>query len=414
MAQAQPARLWNRDFSLLWIGLVQSYFGDAFLVVGLTWMALEMTGSPAAAATILALQALPKLLGPLAGVIIDSANKRALMIGTDILRGLLLVLLFVLHMSNVLAVWHLYLMVVLLSALSLAYAPSLRMLLPSLVPDTQLPTANSALQFGQQGAMIIGMSVAGIALATVGAAAALWIDGISFLLGAALIWFVRFPSDMLSTTALGPAQIWSNLRNGVRYILGAKEVLSFSLLAFVLNLVLSPVNVIFPVFSMNVLGAGITGFGLLASAISIGLLLGSLVSGLVIADRLPYTYAILIGLLGMSLALFGLSLSKVVLLALVLTALLGMMAPIIQIPLVSRLQRSVPREYQGRVFATLDTFVTLAIPLAAALAGQALLAFPVTWIFLGTAIGVLLVAVVYGILGVRSYWHSLAHPVRGD
>jgi hypothetical protein len=48
-------RLWNRDFTILWLGLAQSYLGGAFLIIGIMWLALETTGSPAAGAAIVAL-----------------------------------------------------------------------------------------------------------------------------------------------------------------------------------------------------------------------------------------------------------------------------------------------------------------------------------------------------------------------
>ena len=61
--------MWNRNFTILWIGLLQSYFGSVFLAVGLTWLVLQMTGSAAAASLILVIDGLTKLLGPFAGVL---------------------------------------------------------------------------------------------------------------------------------------------------------------------------------------------------------------------------------------------------------------------------------------------------------------------------------------------------------
>lgn len=97
----------------------------------------------------------------------------------------------------------------------------------------------------------------------------------------------------------------------------------------------------------------------------------------------------------------SLSFTRTLLPALLMTGGLGMMAPLIQVPLVTRLQRAVPQDYQGRVFATLNALVTLAVPLAAALAGQALVLLPVPPIFRIAALGMLIVAGLWVGMGMR-------------
>lgn len=402
MSEEQPAKLWNRDFSILWAGLIQSYLGDAFLEIGLLWLVIELTGSPLAAGGILALEGIPKLLGPLAGVVIDRSSKRFVLIMADLTRGLVLLLVYALYITGLLAVWQLYFLVVILGSMTIFYGPALRVMLPTLIPDTALPAANSAIQGGQQVAMIVGASLAGILLATIGTPAALLVDGISFLVAAFALSLVHFPAGLLQSRRLSARAVWQDMIGGLRFIFFTMQVLVLTGLAFFLNLVLSPVNVIFPFFSQNILGQGVEGFGFLATAIAVGLLLGSVTAG-VVGDRIPYIWSILLGLLGMTLALISLSFAQNLILALVLTALLGFMTPFIQIPLVSRLQRAVPPNYQGRVFATMGTLVSLSTPIAAAIAGQALAALPVPFIFRAAAVGTLLVAVIWFLFSLRQH-----------
>lgn len=402
MSEEQPAKLWNRDFSILWAGLIQSYLGDAFLEIGLLWLVIELTGSPLAAGGILALEGIPKLLGPLAGVVIDRSSKRFVLIMADLTRGLVLLLVYALYITGLLAVWQLYFLVVILGSMTIFYGPALRVMLPTLIPDTALPAANSAIQGGQQVAMIVGASLAGILLATIGTPAALLVDGISFLVAAFALSLVHFPAGLLQSRRLSARAVWQDMIGGLRFIFFTMQVLVLTGLAFFLNLVLSPVNVIFPFFSQNILGQGVEGFGFLATAIAVGLLLGSVAAG-VVGDRIPYIWSILLGLLGMTLALISLSFAQNLILALVLTALLGFMTPFIQIPLVSRLQRAVPPNYQGRVFATMGTLVSLSTPIAAAIAGQALAALPVPFIFRAAAVGTLLVAVIWFLFSLRQH-----------
>ncbi|NOX63335.1 MAG: MFS transporter [Chloroflexi bacterium] len=402
-AAPQHNKLWNRNFAVLWAGQTQSYLGDAFLNIGLMWFVLELTGSAAAAATVLVLGGLPKLLGPLTGILVDRADKKTLMIASDVLRGALLILMYLLFLWDKLQVWHLYALIVLLSALSIIYGPSLRVLLPRLVPNESLPAANSALQASLQVSTIVGASLAGVALVAFGAPMALLIDGISFLVAAVAIALVRLPQKKeASSKTLQPSEIWRDLLDGLRYILTSREVLVLTALAFIINLVLSPVNVIFPVFSKDVLGAGVAGFGLLASTIAIGLFLGNIVVGS-IGDRLHYTRSILTGLAIMCFGLVGLGFSLSLLTALLFTALLGSGVPFIQVALVTRLQRAVPPMLQGRVFSTLEAVVTLALPIAAGLAGRALMTYAVSSIFYVAAAGIFLVAVAWTGFSAKHY-----------
>lgn len=394
MSPKPPTKLWNRNFTILWLGLVQSALGDAFLAIGLMWLALELTGSPATAATILVLQGIPALFGPFAGAVVDRSNKQHLMIGSDLLSGIILLGIFAANHFGVLQIWHLYGLVVLLGTISIFYEPSLRTVLPSVVPDDKLPAANSLFQGGIQVSMIAGTSLAGITLALFGVSFALLLDGVSFIVSALSLYLVRFPPEILQSTTLKVSGLFHDMVDGLRFILKTREVLILTLLAFFINLVLSPVNVIFPIFSRDVLGADVAGFGFLASAIACGLLLGNVLTG-VAGDRLTYFWSIFLGLVGMSVALLSLSFVQTLVLALIVTMFLGMMAPMIQIPMVSRLQRAVPQNYQGRVFASLGTFVSISLPLAAALAGRALVTLPVPLIFRIGAIGTITVVSVW-------------------
>lgn len=393
MTDAKPQRMWNRAFVVLWLGLLQSYVGDAFLAVGLMWMVLELTGSPIAASTVLILQGVPKLIGPIAGAVIDRANKKALLIASDVMRGAVLLALFALSQIGALQLWQLYAMVVVLSAAAIFYGPALRVLVPQLVPNDKLPSANSLIQMGQQTSMIAGAILAGLILAVTGASWALLIDGASFLIVAAAIYSVRFPKSPGPTGSIQPSKVLSDMVNGLRFIFKTPEVATLTFLAFFLNLVLSPVNVIFPVFSSTVLGEGVTGFGYLASAIAGGLLIGNFFAGMVIGDRLTFARSIGLGLAGMALSLFAVGSSTTLVPAVLGTVAVGATVPFVQIPLVSRLQRHVPGTFQGRVFATMETLITIATPLGAAVAGQLLARTPASDVFKIGALGTFVVLV---------------------
>ena len=81
----------NRNFRLLYIGQTISQLGDWFNAVAVFALLLDLTGSATAVAWMMIVQFLPvAIVGPLAGVVVDRVNRRRLMIGTDLLRGVLI------------------------------------------------------------------------------------------------------------------------------------------------------------------------------------------------------------------------------------------------------------------------------------------------------------------------------------
>src|SRR5205823_10237256 len=80
----------NRNFRLLYIGQTISQLGDWFNAVAVYALLLDLTGSATAVAWMMITQFLPiALVGPVAGVVVDRVNRRRLMIGADVVRGML-------------------------------------------------------------------------------------------------------------------------------------------------------------------------------------------------------------------------------------------------------------------------------------------------------------------------------------
>lgn len=82
--------LGSADFRRLWMGEGVSVAGTQFHFVALPWLILESTGSGAALGRVLMTAALPRAaLMLVGGVITDRISPRALMIGSNLLRGAL-------------------------------------------------------------------------------------------------------------------------------------------------------------------------------------------------------------------------------------------------------------------------------------------------------------------------------------
>src|SRR5258705_5486926 len=78
----------NRDFRLLYTGMLISLGGDWFLTVALLDLVLQLTGSATLASLMLLCQSLPIfLVTPIAGRAVDRIDRSKLMIAVDLIRA---------------------------------------------------------------------------------------------------------------------------------------------------------------------------------------------------------------------------------------------------------------------------------------------------------------------------------------
>src|ERR687897_1409170 len=74
----------------LWLGQLISNFGDTLHYIALVVLVFQLTGQGVAVAALVAAEILPVLfLGPVAGVIIDRFSRKSVLIGSDLIRALL-------------------------------------------------------------------------------------------------------------------------------------------------------------------------------------------------------------------------------------------------------------------------------------------------------------------------------------
>jgi MFS family permease len=348
----------------------------------------------------MALTWLPMLLGPLAGVVVDRVSKRWLMIACDIIRGLVLIAIYMVYLQGSLQLWHLFLVAVVEGTLAIFYDPSLKVVLPALVPGKDLPAANSSLQAAMSISEIAGLGVAAGVLAALGTGLALALDGITFVFAALAIWLVHFPVMGTASEGLRAGQVWGDLVSGLRLIGGRKDLVSIVIMAFFTNFIVGPANVIFPVLSEQVLGAGVTGYSVLMASFAVGMFLGSLLVG-ALGDHLNYRTGIAGALAGIAVGMAGLGFASSLIPALALCVLAGLALPLANVTIATHLQRTVPREAQGRVFGSLNALGTLGAPLGLVLGGQALTIVAAPSLLRGIGAITLVIALIWSALMLR-------------
>ncbi|NEB05126.1 MFS transporter [Streptomyces sp. SID13726] len=212
----------SRDFRRLWYAGLISNFGSFLTFVALPVQLKELTDSTAAVGAIGAVELIPLLVfGLYGGALADAWDKRKLIMWTEAGQGLLSVVLLFNALLPEPAVWPLYVVAALSSALVSVQRPALDSLWPRIVAHDHLPAAASlnALRWTVGG--VAGPALAGVVVAYAGLGWAYGADLLTFVVSVVLI--VRIASSPASHEAAKPSL--TAIMEGARYAWSRKELL---------------------------------------------------------------------------------------------------------------------------------------------------------------------------------------------
>ena len=146
-----------------------------------------VTGSPLATALVFVAATLPNLFfSPIAGTLVDRWDHKEVMVVSDLLRGATVLLIPIAAVTNIVLVYPL---VFVLTTISIFFRPARIAILPRIVREDELLTANSALWVGETMADVIGYPLAGLFVAALASAlpTAFWLDSATYIASAALL-----------------------------------------------------------------------------------------------------------------------------------------------------------------------------------------------------------------------------------
>lgn len=369
--------LHNRPFVLLWLGQIISRLGDVLYYAGMLWLVKELTQSNTITGLAGMAMALPQLVGPLAGVLVDRWPRRTVLLASDLVRGVLVLAVPLLDWMGQLNAWAVIAVVFALSLVGQAFVPAKQAIVPELVDEEGLITANALDTMAQSGIQVLGFLISGALIVLVGPVHLFTLDGLSFFISALLIVFmgtVRGAARALSNDAARPQplssgqRLCSDLREGVLFLFRTPLTRVVIPAAVVINFVFGPAMVLLPSYSTDILGAGAKGYGYLEGALAGGMLLGSALLP-AFDRRLAQRAALYVAIPLMGLSLVGAGLSRSLAWSLALLLLNGVTNAAVNVTFLTLLQSMVPKQLHGRVFASLFTLVSVANPVGLGLSG---------------------------------------------
>ena len=271
--------LLTRDFAFMWWSQVLSQVAEGISKLALLWFVYAVTGSPLKTTVIGLLQTLPPILfGPFIGVIVDRLPKKAILIVSDVARGLLIGLIPCLVSIENFTVEALYVLTFLFGVATAVFVPTLSSAVPFMVARPQFTAANALLQSTTSLGIIIGPAVSGIGIAFSGSQDVLCLNALTYFASAACLLPIRLRgTNQAVNESAGWRPFIRHLVEGLRYaFLTHRTLLILIVLASVYTFGSGAFTTLFPVFGRQLLGLGPVEVGYLWSWLGVGFLLASI------------------------------------------------------------------------------------------------------------------------------------------
>jgi MFS family permease len=263
-------------FGPFWAAFTVSSFGTYVTTLAVqVLVVLTLRGGAAEVGLVSAARWLPYLLfGVFAGVFVDRARRRPVLVATDLVRGVLLVAIPVLAVAGRLSLVVLIAFMVVFGLASLANDAAAQSFLPRLVPPRLLTPANARLDQSDAVAQTSGPALAGGLVSLLTAPWAVLVDAASYLASGLLL--LRVPVAEPPSRRFSLRGVRGEAAEGIRWVYRHRTLGPYVLSTHGWFLVNAIAGATLPPFALQTLGLSPFGLGLALSAAGVGGLLGAL------------------------------------------------------------------------------------------------------------------------------------------
>lgn len=353
----------HRDFRYLWVGAFFSFVGSWIQNVAQGYLVYEMTGDKAKLAFVMFVNSVPSaLLGPFAGAVTDTLNRRRILVVAQICLGVSACVLAAGVHFGWLQYWHVLAAALFTGLVNCVETPTRQSIISAIVPPEDLAAAVpiNAMTFNL--ARVLGPAIGGILLAHYGAKACFFVNGLSYL---ALVYGVVAIRSDISSTIKRVEPIRDVVMEGMLYTW--REIRLRTL--FLMEITLSMFGLIYiplmPAIAKDMLGLKEAGLGAAMTWIGVGAMIG-LITLMVTADKPIKSTLARVSMTSFALSLLGLTFCSKLAVAAPFFVLMGISA-IMQFNITNTLfQLLSPPKLRGRVIAmhvwALSGFSTITNP----------------------------------------------------
>lgn len=306
------------------------------------------------------------VIAPFGGVFADRWNRHRMLVATQTLSMIQALIFAVLVLTNLIQVWHVVLLSLFLGLINALDIPIRQSFVVDMIERREdLGNAIALNSSMVNGARLLGPSIAGILIATLGEGLCFLLNGLSFI---AVIWALLAMQITQQKEVRQRSQLIHGLKEGFSYAFGFVPIRSLLLLLALVSLMGVPYTVLMPIFAEKILHGGPQALGFLLGAAGVGALAGSLY----LASRktvLGLGRVVVVATLIFGLGLIAFSFSRVFWLSLISMVFTGSGMMVQMASTNTILQTLVEEDKRGRVMSLYTMAFMGMVPFGSLLAG---------------------------------------------
>lgn len=368
------------------------------------WIAVESQSSWYLALATFLVYGAKVFISPIGGVFADRWNRKAIIFTMDLLQALSTLVMISLFIFQQAELWNILLLMGVNSGFAAFQNPTVNAIIPVMVPKKNLNKINSLIYFSTYIMRMIGPMIGALILSQWSIAQILWLDCASFLIATLPMIFISIPHvakiENKDKDKNGKIRIFiGDFKEGLK-IIKIAGILGLSLVFPFSNLLETPKNILIPLLISDIYDGGPLIFAMVLIGAQLATVLTSFILSMKnIPDKIPRQKIIVFGLIGIFLGSlimiipseipFGSQLGWKAIFLIFGGVLMGICSPIINITMVTIVQKLVPLEKLGRVEGVSSALSLSLIPLGTLLTG-----------FFAELIGIRLLILLSGIIAI--------------
>ena len=364
----------QRNYRLFFFGQLVSVAGTWMQTVAQSFVVLDLTHSGTQLGLTSAARFLPMFVfGPLGGVFADRMDRRRVLYVTQTLSGLLAGVFAVTVGTHSIRLWIVYLLALALGFVNVFDNPARQSFISEMVSAEDLPNAVTLNSVAMNMARVLGAALGGVIAAAIGLALCFTCNALSF--GAVLVSLAA-----MRGSELFPAKRVSKqkklLRQGLRYVRNTPELLIPLVMIAVIGTLAWEFQVSLPLMASKVFHGGAASYGVMASVMGGGAVVGGLISA---ARSRPRARALCVAAIGWGIAILAAAVAPSFALELTALVFVGYGSITFNSLAKTTLQLTAKPEMRGRVMALWALAWLGSTPIGGPIVGWAGQAFGARW-----------------------------------
>lgn len=374
----------KRNFTLYLAARFISLIGTGVQQIAIPLFILDLTHSGMLMGIFSVFVLVPNLIAsPFAGIFGDRKDRKKIMIASDFGRGILICLLALLALRGNMNIYILFLVQIFVSIMDSVFGAASSAIIGELLEENELMRAMSVRGGLDAFSQIVGPAIGGIIYGLLGIKMVFLINGASFIISGILSMFMIYKCKNHENEKITLRTFVSDNIYVVKFISSNRGLMQLFTFAMLSNLLIGPLlDIAIPYVIKNNIKFTSEQYGYLVATITIGMLIGNVVLG-VLAKRLRTKFTMNLGLVGETTVLIMLSIvvfpkaielvgGRSVLLFCIFICIfsaIGMFNAFVNTPISTNLQKLVPNHMRSRFFSLLGMLSQGAIPLGSIMYG---------------------------------------------